>query len=111
METEEAEQNQVVVENVSAEQEHHDADDEMEEDEYALPNPDLVNIPSKRPRVYMTRMEFPETVLDDFPVDELLHSAHPREMMPLFFPDVPRGGPLFNPREHKQLFFGVNPYE
>src|SRR4051812_40701210 len=59
----------------------------------------------------MTRMEFPETVLDDFPVDELLHSAHPREMLPLFRPDVPRGGPLFNPREHKQLFFSVNPYE
>ena len=59
----------------------------------------------------MTRMEFPEIVLEDFLVDELLHSTHPREMLPLFRPDVPRGGPLFNPHENKQLFFGDNPYQ
>src|SRR3954466_4923132 len=46
-----------------------------------------------------------------FPVDELLHSAHPREILPLFCPDVPRGGPIFNRREHKPFFFGNNPYE
>jgi hypothetical protein len=55
METEEAEQVQVVVDDDVAE-EQPDADDEMDEEDYVIPNPDLVNIPSSRPRVYMTRM-------------------------------------------------------
>src|SRR4051812_33017285 len=103
METEEAEQAQATEENAAA-------DEEMVEEDYAPPNPDLINIPSSRSRVYMTHMEFLKTILDDFLVDELLHSSHPREMLPLFRPDFPRGGPIFNPCEHKKTFFSDNTY-
>lgn len=53
----------------------------------------------------------PDNAAEVFPVDDLLHSAHPREMLPLFRPNVPRGGPIFKRREHKPYFFGPNPYE
>jgi hypothetical protein len=55
--------------------------------------------------------QMPDNAAEVFPVDELLHSAHPREMLPLFRPDVPRGGPIFKRCEHKPFFFGPNPYE
>src|SRR4051812_37335568 len=48
------------------------------------------------------------------PVDELLNSHHPREMLPLFQANVPRGGPRFFQRDHKPKFFVAghqSPYE
>ena len=75
-----------------------------------VPTQQLINIPSSRPEAGPSYMQFTENVMDEFLVDELLHTAHLREMLPLFRPDVPRGGPTFNRRKHKTNFFRRGPY-
>lgn len=105
METKEAEQKQ-----------HADEEDVVEEQAEenapaAIPAQDIINVPSSQPRAASPNLQMPENAAEVFPVNELLHSAHPREMLPLFRPDVPRGGPILKWREHKPFFFGPNPYE
>ena len=51
-----------------------------------------------------------EQAAEEFPLDELLDSHHPREMLPLFTNDMPRGGPVFDAAVHKPKFFSVSPY-
>ena len=120
METEEAEQNlaqgndapettnaePMIVENPTAPGANTEEEPAFEEE----PAQEMINIPSSVPEASPSRMQFSEDVMDEFPVDDVLHFAFPREMLPLFRPDVPHGGPTFNRRKHKPHFFGNNPY-
>ena len=84
-----------------------------EQDRAAKHGPDqqLVRNPSAHMEVGPSNnLQFPKNVMEEFIVDELLHSAHPREMLPLFWADVPRGGRIFSRRTHKPRFFGQSPY-
>ena len=75
-----------------------------------VPDQQLVSNPSARMEAGPSKLWFPENVMEEFPVDELLHSAHPREMLPLFRSDVPHGGPIFSLHDHKPKFFVESPY-
>src|SRR3954470_19166596 len=70
-------------------------------------HPDIINIPRQPPKVSTVAGPSGLNANNDMPVDEFLNSRHPREMLPLFQPNVPRGGPRFVHREHKQSFFNV----
>src|ERR1041385_1315758 len=105
METEEAAQNAPADEGVVVEAQAE------ENAPAAIPAQEIANVPSSIPRPAEPVYQMPENAAEVFPVDELLHSAHSREMLPLFRSDVPRGGPIFKMREHKPFFFGTNPYE
>jgi hypothetical protein len=74
---------------------------------------DIIHVPRPPPKVNTVAGPSGLNANNDMPVDELLNSRHPREMMPLFQPDIPRGGPRFVHRDHKQSFFETirpNPY-
>src|ERR1041385_6619134 len=105
METEEATQDAHADEGVAVEEQAE------ENSPAAIPAQDIVNVPSSIPRPAAPVYQMPDNAAKVFPVDELLHSAHPRKMLPLFRSDVPRGGPIFRRREHKPFFFGTNQYE
>ena len=75
---------------------------------------DVINIPSQPALNYEAAGPSNLNANNDMPVDDLLNSRHPREMLPLFQANVPRGGPRFNQRDHKPAFFVVDrpsPYE
>src|SRR3954468_11791333 len=87
-------------------------------EEIANPVPDaevahreIINIPSQPAGNFEAAGPSGLNINNDMPVDELLNSNHPREMIPLFQDNVPRGGPRFSQRDHKPKFFGRSPYE
>src|ERR1041385_4392523 len=84
METEEAAQNATADEGVAVEEQAEEIAPA------AIPAQDIVNVPSSIPRPAEPVYQTPDNAAEVFPVDELLHSAHPREMLPLFRRDVPR---------------------
>ena len=69
---------------------------------------DILQIPRPAPKITTIAGPSNLNANNDMPVDELLNSRHPREMLPLFQGDVPRGGPKFIQRQHKPSFFGLD---
>src|SRR3954466_15560279 len=65
---------------------------------------EIINIPSQPARNFEAAGPSGLNPQNDMPVDELLNSNHPREMLPLFQENVPRGGPRFSQRDHKPIF-------
>src|SRR3954469_20844068 len=72
---------------------------------------EIINIPSQPARNFEAASPSGLNLNNDMPVDELMNSNHPREMLPLFQANVPRGGPRFCQRDHKPNFFGKSPYD
>src|SRR4051812_27887761 len=66
---------------------------------------EILHIPRKPVEVHGSAGPSGLNANNDMSVDELLNSHHPREMLPLFQQNVPRGVPRFVRRDHKPDFF------